>query len=110
MRARVRQCAPGEKRGIGQDKCYEQLPGTGTASRDEEDLSASLTSGEPLKARDATKRIRVKRSRDRMRQSSAKSPKTPLLDGLHQTIDFNADPDSLTTPLPLVYVPALLST
>lgn len=51
---------------------------------------------------DATKRIRVKRSKDKLKQPGVKSPKTPLLSGLHQTIDFHSDPESLTTPLPLV--------
>ena len=51
---------------------------------------------------DATKRIRVKRSKDKMKQAGTKSVKTPLLSGLHQTIDFHPNPDALTTPLPLV--------
>ena len=38
-----------------------------------------------------------------MKQPGVKSPQTPLLNAMHQTIDFNADPESLTTPLPLVY-------
>jgi ion channel-forming bestrophin family protein len=53
---------------------------------------------------DATKRIRVKRSKDKLKLPGVKSSKTPLLSGLHQTIDFHSDPDSLTTPLPLVSV------
>lgn len=55
-------------------------------------------------ATDATKRIRVKRSKDKLKQPGVRSPRTPLLSGLHRTIDFNSDPDSLTTPLPLVCV------
>ncbi|KAI0073397.1 hypothetical protein K474DRAFT_1666631 [Panus rudis PR-1116 ss-1] len=56
---------------------------------------------------DATKRVRVKRSKDNMKQPGVRSPnpnyKTPLLSNqLHKTIDFNSDPDSLTTPLPMV--------
>lgn len=51
---------------------------------------------------DATKRIRAKRSKDKMKQPGVKSSSTPLLSGLHQTIDFRSDPGSLTTPLPLV--------
>lgn len=51
----------------------------------------------------ATKRVRVKRSKDKLKQPSTKvSSKTPLMSTLHQTIDFNADPSQLTTPLPLM--------
>lgn len=55
---------------------------------------------------DATKRIRVKRSKDNMKNAGVKSPKTPLLSttALHQTIDFHPDPEALSTPLPLMYV------
>lgn len=51
---------------------------------------------------DATKRIRVKRSKDKLKQPGTRTPKTPLLSTLHQTIDFNAHPEQLSTPLPLV--------
>lgn len=61
------------------------------------------SSGDIEIRRDATKRIRVKRSKDNLKQPGAKSPTTPLLhSALHQTIDFNSDPDRLSTPLPLV--------
>ena len=51
----------------------------------------------------ATKRIRVKRSKDTLKQPGTRTPKTPLLSSaLRQTVDFHSDPDSLTTPLPLV--------
>ncbi|KAI0668567.1 Bestrophin, RFP-TM, chloride channel-domain-containing protein [Trametes maxima] len=50
---------------------------------------------------DATKRIRVKRSKDRMKQAG-KTATTPLVSSLQQTIDFNTDPDALSTPLPMV--------
>lgn len=75
---------------------------SGPASRDEPGEESSS----PVRttATDATKRIRVKRSKDRLKQPGVRSSKTPLLNVLHQTIDFNADPDSLSTPLPLVYV------
>ena len=53
---------------------------------------------------DATKRIRVKRSKDRLKGPGQRST-TPLLSSLQHTIDFSADPDSLSTPLPMVYVP-----
>lgn len=73
---------------------------SGSESRDEEDGQ------EAVRKTDATKRIRVKRSKDKLKQPGVRGPshKTPLLDALHHTIDFNADPDSLSTPLPLVYV------
>jgi len=52
---------------------------------------------------DATKRIRVKRSKDQLKLPGVKSPKTPLLaNALHSTIDFHPTPENLTTPLPLV--------
>lgn len=78
---------------------------SGAASRDEE-VGEDSPSSSPVRttATDATKRIRVKRSKDRLKQPGVRSSKTPLLNVLHQTIDFNADPDSLSTPLPLVYV------
>nr|VWO99095.1 Uncharacterized protein [Ganoderma boninense] len=49
---------------------------------------------------DATKRIRVKRSKDRMKAPGQKST-TPLMSSLQHTIDFSPDPDSLCTPLPM---------
>lgn len=80
--------------------------GSGTASpraMEENEGQALETGSEPV-VQDATKRIRPKRSKERMKQPSVgvKSPRTPLLSALHQTIDFNSDPGSLTTPLPLV--------
>ena len=53
---------------------------------------------------DATKRIRVKRSKDKLKQPSTKTSRTPLLSerALHQTIDFHPHPETLSTPLPLV--------
>ena len=60
---------------------------------------------------DATKRVRVKRSKDGMKTPGVRSAKTPLLStaALHQTIDFHPEPETLTTPLPLVYVVACFS-
>lgn len=52
---------------------------------------------------DATKRIRVKRSKDRMKGPGNRAT-TPLMSSLQHTIDFSTDPDSLGTPLPMVYV------
>ncbi|KAI0792902.1 Bestrophin, RFP-TM, chloride channel-domain-containing protein [Abortiporus biennis] len=75
-----------------------------TESRDETDEDDSGQSGEieVVSRVDATKRVRVKRSKDNIK-ASIKSPKTPLLSsGLHSTIDFHPEPDSLTTPLPLI--------
>ena len=71
------------------------------ASGDEGEVTSPVPSGAEVRI-DATKRIRVKRSKDKMKQAGVRSSKTPLLSGLHQTIDFNSDPESLTTPLPLV--------
>ncbi|KAH9830920.1 UPF0187-domain-containing protein [Rhodofomes roseus] len=53
---------------------------------------------------DATKRIRVKRSKDKLKQASTRTARTPLLSerALHQTIDFHPHPETLSTPLPLV--------
>ena len=64
-------------------------------------LTRSVTEGQKDRI-DATKRIRPKRSKDKLKQPGVKTSSTPLLSGLHQTIDFNSDPDSLTTPLPMV--------
>ncbi|KAI0807006.1 Bestrophin, RFP-TM, chloride channel-domain-containing protein [Fomes fomentarius] len=50
---------------------------------------------------DATKRIRVKRSKDRMKGPGNRAT-TPLMSSLQNTIDFSTDPDSLGTPLPMV--------
>ncbi|TBU29084.1 Bestrophin, RFP-TM, chloride channel-domain-containing protein [Dichomitus squalens] len=50
---------------------------------------------------DATKRVRVKRSKDRLKAPGQKST-TPLMSSLQHTIDFSPDPDSLSTPLPMV--------
>lgn len=76
------------------------------ASGDEGEGSRSPSRAAPAEGRregiDATKRIRVKRSKDKLKSRGVKTSQTPLLSGLHQTIDFNTDPDSLTTPLPLV--------
>lgn len=52
---------------------------------------------------DATKRIRVKRSKDRLK-GPGKTAATPLMSSLQHTIDFSTDPDALSTPLPMVYV------
>ncbi|GBE82603.1 UPF0187-domain-containing protein [Sparassis crispa] len=51
---------------------------------------------------DATKRVRVKRSKDKLKQPGVQGSRTPLMSTLHQTIDFNANPEQLSTPLPLV--------
>ncbi|OJT04072.1 UPF0187 protein [Trametes pubescens] len=50
---------------------------------------------------DATKRIRVKRSKDRLK-AAGKTAATPLMSSLQHTIDFSTDPDALSTPLPMV--------
>ncbi|KAI0637332.1 UPF0187-domain-containing protein [Trametes polyzona] len=50
---------------------------------------------------DATKRIRVKRSKDRLK-APGKTAATPLMSSLQHTIDFSTDPDALSTPLPMV--------
>ncbi|RDX45493.1 UPF0187-domain-containing protein [Lentinus brumalis] len=50
---------------------------------------------------DATKRIRVKRSKDKLKGPGHKST-TPLMSSLQNTIDFSTDPDNLSTPLPMV--------
>ncbi|KAH9932163.1 UPF0187-domain-containing protein [Amylocystis lapponica] len=51
---------------------------------------------------DATKRVRVKRSKDRLKLPGTKNSSTPLMSTLHQTIDFNPNPEQLSTPLPLI--------
>jgi ion channel-forming bestrophin family protein len=77
-----------------------------TANSDDEPESPSqLNASMESSKLDATKRLRVKRSKDRLKQPGKKSSTTPLLSSaLHSTIDFHPSPDSLTTPLPLVSV------
>ncbi|THG97184.1 hypothetical protein EW026_g4768 [Hermanssonia centrifuga] len=78
---------------------------SGTASRDEQDVEDTTSESGPEIRRenaDATKRIRVKRSKDRLKQGGVRNSRTPLLSALHQTIDFNPNPENLSTPLPLV--------
>ncbi len=78
---------------------------SGTASRDEQDVEGTTSESGPEIRRenaDATKRIRVKRSKDRLKQGGVRNSRTPLLSALHQTIDFNPNPENLSTPLPLV--------
>ncbi|KAI0928082.1 hypothetical protein AcV7_009242 [Taiwanofungus camphoratus] len=67
----------------------------------ESDDSRTSTARSP--SADATKRVRVKRSKDKLKQPGTRTPKSPLLStALHQTIDFNAHPEQLSTPLPLI--------
>ncbi|EMD34523.1 hypothetical protein CERSUDRAFT_67494 [Gelatoporia subvermispora B] len=68
------------------------------------DENAVNLMGAPMRTAsvDATKRIRPKRSKDKLKRPGAKTSKTPLISTLHQTIDFNAAPEELTTPLPLI--------
>ena len=71
-------------------------------SDDEEGSPTQMSSSLEGSRLDATKRLKVKRSKDRMKPG-VKSPKTPLLpNALHSTIDFHPSPGDLTTPLPLV--------
>ena len=74
-------------------------------SSDDDSAQAGQSGGVEVVSRvstDATKRVRVKRSKDNVK-ASVKSPATPLLSsGLHAAIDFHSDPDVLTTPLPLM--------
>ena len=65
------------------------------------DMDLDVERGRATGGADATKRIRVKRSRDR-KQRGLKST-TPLMSGMQRTLDFSTDPDSLSTPLPMVY-------
>ena len=104
----ARLARPGHARGASAWTSYAATTSASpkqAASDSEDDGSI----GSAVRPADATKRIRVKRSKDNLKQPGVKSPsppnmKTPLLDALHQTIDFNADPDNLSMPLPLVYV------
>ncbi|KAI0811202.1 Bestrophin, RFP-TM, chloride channel-domain-containing protein [Irpex lacteus] len=75
-----------------------------TVGSDDEDESPTQSGASQDGSRlDATKRLKVKRSKDRLKQPGVKSPNTPLLSSaLHSTIDFHPSPESLTTPLPLV--------
>lgn len=75
-----------------------------TVGSDDEDESPTQSGASQDGSRlDATKRLKVKRSKDRLKQPGVKSSSTPLLSSaLHSTIDFHPSPESLTTPLPLV--------
>ncbi|GJE97953.1 Bestrophin, RFP-TM, chloride channel-domain-containing protein [Phanerochaete sordida] len=103
----ARLAAPGGSR---RTSAWTSYAATERTSREDSAAASGDEGGSPARqgttdsgARvDATKRIRVKRSKDKMKQAGVRSSKTPLLSGLHQTIDFNSDPESLTTPLPLV--------
>lgn len=83
------------------------IPRTGSPAEmlDESYVSTLVPAPPAVPESVASKRVRVKRSKDKLKQPSMKtSSKTPLLNTLHQTIDFNADPSQLTTPLPLMCV------
>ncbi|KAI8998963.1 UPF0187-domain-containing protein [Trametes punicea] len=73
-------------------------PGEGAGTVVEMDIERGRTRSRSV---DATKRIRVKRSKDRLKQPG-KTATTPLISSLQQTLDFNTDPDALCTPLPMV--------
>lgn len=103
---RLAQPGPGSRKSSAWASYSATARTSASGSREDSDAEGEGESGEVEVRRDspdATKRIRVKRSKDNMKQSGLRSPKTPLLSStLHQTIDFHADPDNLTTPLPLV--------
>lgn len=81
--------------------------GLGTGSNTPgEGIEYDIERGRP--SADATKRIRVKRSKDRMKGPGNKA-NTPLLSSLQHTIDFATDPDNLSTPLPMVYAADLIN-
>ncbi|KAI9056841.1 UPF0187-domain-containing protein [Trametes sanguinea] len=73
-------------------------PGEGVGTGVEIDIERGRARS---RSADATKRIRVKRSKDKLKQPG-KTASTPLMSSLQQTIDFNTDPDALSTPLPMV--------
>ncbi|KAI0328080.1 hypothetical protein GY45DRAFT_1326732 [Cubamyces sp. BRFM 1775] len=73
-------------------------PAGGSSSPGEVDIERGRARS---RSADATKRIRVKRSKDRLKQPG-KTSSTPLISSLQQTIDFSTDPDALSTPLPMV--------
>ncbi|TCD62258.1 hypothetical protein EIP91_007135 [Steccherinum ochraceum] len=79
-----------------------------TGTPEEESGDEAMGDSQTIQVRqttiDATKRIRVKRSKDNLKSAGVKSMKSSTLSAtaLHQTIDFHPDPDALTTPLPLI--------
>ncbi|OSC97655.1 UPF0187-domain-containing protein [Trametes coccinea BRFM310] len=73
-------------------------PGEGAGTGVEVDIERGRARS---RSADATKRIRVKRSKDKLKQPG-KTASTPLMSSLQHTIDFNTDPDALSTPLPMV--------
>jgi putative membrane protein len=53
---------------------------------------------------DATKRVRVKRSKQQLSGQA-----TPLLSGTHRSVEFHPYADEASLPLPLVLVPSSIS-
>ena len=81
---------------------------TGSGTPRLEDMDLDLERAGRSSQADATKRIRVKRSKDRKHRGHKST--MPLMSSMQQTLDFSADPDMLTTPLPMVYVARFSST
>ena len=73
---------------------------TGASSPRLDGADVDVERGRAGAAADATKRIRVKRSKDRKARGSKAT--TPLMSSMQRTLDFSADPDLLSTPLPMV--------
>jgi ion channel-forming bestrophin family protein len=70
-----------------------------TPSRDGEGRSGRASPAE-VRVPDATKRVRVKRSKPTV----AAGPNAPLLVKTHQSVEFHGFDDHLTLPLPLLFV------
>lgn len=53
---------------------------------------------------DATKRIRVKRSKTNLVPAKISDPHTPLLSNTHRSVEFHPFADQASIPLPLMFV------
>ncbi|KAI0831798.1 UPF0187-domain-containing protein [Trametes gibbosa] len=84
--------------GDGSPHTGASTPGVGSGTGIELDVERAQTRATEA---DATKRIRVKRSKDRLK-APGRTATTPLMSSLQHTIDFSTDPDALSTPLPMV--------
>ncbi|KAJ6513874.1 Bestrophin, RFP-TM, chloride channel-domain-containing protein [Mycena vitilis] len=62
---------------------------------------ADLSATDTITKSDATKRVRPKRSKQTIRNSTTTSSTTPLLAGTHRTVEFHPFADEASMPLPL---------
>jgi ion channel-forming bestrophin family protein len=81
-------------------KSYAATRNSSTSQRDGDPSLSGRTTPDGTKP-DATKRVRVKRSKQQIF-----GPTTPLLGGTHHSMEFHPCADEASLPLPLVLVPS----